>query len=98
MGPAAVAPDDRDIAPVLSPVREVTVYSRPGCHLCEEALERLQELRAELGFSLVEVDIETDDGLLARYLERIPVVALDGQELFDFFVDAGELRRRLRDG
>jgi hypothetical protein len=45
---------------------------------------------------LQEVDIESDDALLARYLERIPVVALDGDELFDLFVDEQALRARLR--
>ena len=44
----------------------------------------------------VEVDIEADDALLARYLERIPVIALDGEELYDFFVDEADLRRAPR--
>ena len=73
----------------------VTLYGRPGCHLCDEARTELEALRAELGFALVEVDVERDDELLKRYLERLPVIALDGEELFDFFVDAAELRRRL---
>jgi Glutaredoxin-like domain (DUF836) len=48
-----------------------------------------------LGHPFSEVDIETDDDLLRRYLERIPVVALDGEELFDHFVDEAALRARL---
>jgi hypothetical protein len=52
-------------------------------------------VRGELPFALVERDVETDDALFKAYLERIPVVALDGEELFDFFVDEAELRRRL---
>jgi Glutaredoxin-like domain (DUF836) len=55
----------------------------------------LLRLSDELGFELVERDIEADDDLLRRYLERIPVVALDGEELFDFFVDEPLLRERL---
>jgi hypothetical protein len=55
----------------------------------------LLALRAELGFDLVEHDIEADDDLHRRYLERIPVVVLDGEELFDFFVDERVLRERL---
>ena len=51
--------------------------------------------RADHPFALHEIDIESDDELHARYLERIPVIALDGEELFDFFVDEPELRRRL---
>jgi glutaredoxin len=73
----------------------VTLYGRPGCHLCDDARAQLLTLRAELGFTLVERDIEADDDLLRRYLERIPVIALDGQELFDFFLDEAVLRERL---
>ena len=76
-------------------MREVTLYGRPGCHLCDEARAVLERLREELPFTLIERDIERDEALLKAYLERIPVVALDGEELFDFFVDEAELRRRL---
>ena len=76
-------------------MREVTLYGRPGCHLCEEARAVLERIGAELPFTLVERDIEADDALLKAYLERIPVIALDGDELFEFFVDEAELRRRL---
>lgn len=73
----------------------VTVYSAPGCHLCADALAVLRGLQQELGFALVERDITTDDSLHRTYLERIPVVALDGEEVFDYFVDEDELRERL---
>ena len=73
----------------------VTLYGRPGCHLCDDAREILLRVRAELPFALVEQDIEQDDALHRAYLERIPVVTLDGEELFEFFVDEDELRRRL---
>ena len=76
-------------------MREIVLYGRPGCHLCDDARAVLERVRAELPFVLVERDIETDDALLRAYLERIPVIALDGEELFDFFVDEAELRRRL---
>jgi glutaredoxin len=76
-------------------VRTVTLYSRPGCHLCDDAREALQRVRAQAPFTLKEVDIETDDALHARYLERIPVVALDGEELFDYFVDETALVGRI---
>jgi glutathione S-transferase len=75
----------------------VTLYSRPGCHLCDDARIVLLRLRARLPFTLEEVDITTDDALHRRYLERIPVIALDGEELFDFFVDEPALTDRLRD-
>jgi hypothetical protein len=65
----------------------VTVYIRPGCHLCDDALVVIERVRAGTPFRLEVLDIESDDGLLARYLERIPVVAVNGRELSDFFVD-----------
>ncbi|MFL5817953.1 MAG: glutaredoxin family protein [Conexibacter sp.] len=76
-------------------MREVVLYGRPGCHLCDDARVVLERMRAELPFALVERDIERDDALFKAYLERIPVIVLDGEELFDFFVDERELRHRL---
>ena len=77
--------------------RVVTLYGRPGCHLCDDARALLVPLAAELGFRLEERDIEADDALFKAYLERIPVVALDGEELSDFWVDEPALRARLAD-
>jgi glutaredoxin len=68
-------------------LRTVTLYRRPGCHLCDDARVALERVRAQAPFALREIDITSDDALHARYLERIPVIALDGRELFDFFVD-----------
>jgi glutaredoxin len=73
----------------------VTLYGRPGCHLCDDARAALERIRATAPFSLREVDISGDDELHRRYLERIPVVCLEGEELFDLFVDEEALRRRL---
>jgi glutaredoxin len=69
----------------------LVLYGRPGCHLCDDARAVLERV----GEPFAEVDIETDDALLSAYLERIPVVAVDGEEVFDFFVDEGALRDRL---
>ena len=69
----------------------LVLYGRPGCHLCDEARVVLERI----GHPFEEVDIESDDELLARYLERIPVIALDGAELYDFFVNEVEVRARL---
>ena len=77
------------------PQTEVVLYGRPGCHLCDDAREVLVRVRASHPFALVERDIETDDGLLRAYLERIPVVAIDGVETFEFFVDESALVERL---
>jgi glutaredoxin len=73
----------------------LTLYSKPDCHLCAEALGTLRKLQAELAFELQECDITDDDALHRAYFERIPVVALDGDELFDYFVDEAILRERL---
>ena len=77
-------------APVL------TVYSKPDCHLCVEAMEKLRALQADVGFDLVERDITADDDLHRRYFDRIPVVCLDdGEELCEYFVEEGVVRERL---
>jgi hypothetical protein len=73
----------------------ITVYSTLDCHLCAEAMTALGGLQAELGFALQERDITTDDALHRAYFERIPVIALDGDELFEYFVDEAVLRERL---
>ena len=69
----------------------LVLYGRPGCHLCDDARAVLDRV----GHPFEEVDIESDDALLARYLERIPVVALNGTELYDYYVDEADLRSRL---
>jgi glutaredoxin len=77
-------------------VSTVTLYTRPGCHLCDDARDAIERVRARTPFALVEIDIETDDALHRAYLERIPVVALDGEELFEHFVDEATLAARVR--
>jgi glutaredoxin len=77
------------------PQPTVTLYSRPGCHLCDDARAALERVRARTGFALNEIDITTDDELHRRYLERIPVVTLGREELFDFFVDEAALEASL---
>jgi glutaredoxin len=86
-GRDAAANDERRRAVVVT----LVLYGRAGCHLCDDARAVLERM----GHPFEEVDIEGDDDLLARYLERIPVVALDGADLYDFFVDEDDLRRRL---
>ncbi len=73
----------------------VTLYGRDGCHLCDEARATLVRLRARAPFTLEEIDISADDELHARYLERIPVIAVGGRELSDFFVDEPALLEAL---
>ena len=77
-------------------MRHVVLYGKPGCHLCDEARAVVAAVRARQPFDLEEVDVSTDPELHRRYGERIPVLALDGDELFEFHVEADELARRLQ--
>ena len=74
----------------------LTLYSKPDCHLCVQAREILLGLQPDLAFELREVDISADEGLHRTYFERIPVVALGAEELFEYFVDEAVLRERLQ--
>jgi glutaredoxin len=76
----------------------VTLYSKPDCPLCDEARTALHEVARRRPFDLDEVDISSDPSLTARYGERIPVVAVDGEDLFDFVVDEAALESRLSSG
>jgi glutaredoxin len=78
-------------------MRRVTLYTREGCCLCDDAREVLDRVRAThpSAFIVQERDIADDDALQRAYLERIPVVAIDGEEAFELFVDETELRQRL---
>ncbi len=74
----------------------LVLYGRPDCHLCDEARHGLQRLQADgLSFELEEIDIESDDELLRRYLERIPVIELEGEIISELGLDADGLRSRL---
>jgi glutaredoxin len=73
----------------------VVLYAREGCCLCDDARAILERVRNERPFALEERDIDSDDALLQAYLERIPVVTIDGVEAFELFVDESELGRRL---
>jgi hypothetical protein len=84
---------DRPDAPAE---RQVVLYSRPGCHLCDDARAVLLEVRARMPFDLREIDIQSSDSLLGEYGLRIPVVVVDGSEAFEYTVDPGELEAVLR--
>ena len=73
----------------------VTVYSKPDCHLCADAMIALRRLQDELEFTLEERDITADEALQRAYFERIPVVAVDGEELCEYFVEEAVVRERL---
>jgi len=74
----------------------VRLYARPDCHLCDEARAALERLRADgLEFAIEEIDIDSDDRLLRRFLERIPVIELEGEIVSELGLDADGLRARL---
>jgi glutathione S-transferase len=74
----------------------LVLYGRPDCHLCDQARDGLRNLIAEgLPFELEEVNIESDEGLHARFLERIPVIELDGEIVSELGLDERALRARL---
>ena len=75
----------------------VTLYSAPGCSLCDRARGVLEAVRSERPFELVEIDISGDDALEARYRELLPVVEVDGRRRFVYFVEPDALHRALDD-
>jgi glutaredoxin len=76
-------------------MRTVVLYGRDGCCLCDDAREILVRARARHDFDLQERDIDRDDALLLAYLERIPVVTIDGEEAFELSLDEAEFERWL---
>jgi glutaredoxin len=81
------------VADGLTP--RVVVYHADGCHLCERALVQVRAYRDELGFELDEVAIDGSPELEARYRELIPVVEIEGEQVFTYYVHETAFRRRL---
>jgi hypothetical protein len=73
----------------------VTLYGKPGCCLCDDARAAVDAVRRDVPFELREVDVSIDPRLMREYGERIPVLELDGEELFELRVDPRALRHRL---
>jgi glutaredoxin len=73
----------------------VTLYGKPGCHLCDDARAAVERVRSRRAFELEEVDVSLDPTLHREYGERIPVLALDGAELFEFQVEEAVLLQEL---
>ena len=81
----------------LAGPRDVTIYSRPGCHLCEEAKTQLTPLLEEFGARLTEINIDEDADLRARYDYDVPVIFLGARKVAKYRVDLSQFRRQLRD-
>jgi glutaredoxin len=73
----------------------VVLYKSAGCHLCERAQGQLARLRDELDFAYEEIDIGGDDLLEEKYREWLPVVEIDGERAFVYYVDEAAFRRKL---
>ena len=77
------------------PLPRVTLYSRPGCHLCDVVKEQLETIRRELDFHIEERNIDEEVSLRERYNDDIPVVAVNGRDVFKHRIDIGEFREIL---
>jgi glutaredoxin len=77
--------------------REVTLYARPGCHLCEEAKVKIAPLLTEFGATLREVNIDEDPLLKERYGTDIPVIFIGGRKAAKHRVEVAQFRKQLRD-
>jgi glutaredoxin len=71
----------------------VTIYSRPGCHLCDEMKAVVERVRRQHAFELHEVDISGDPELERRYGQEIPVLELDGKKIAKYRIDEPMLKR-----
>jgi len=74
---------------------EVTLYTRPGCHLCDEAKLQIAPLLAEFGLRLREVNIDADPELRERYNADVPVIFLADRKIAKHRVDPNQFRRQL---
>ncbi len=73
----------------------ITIYSRPGCHLCDVALEILETLQKELDFDIEKISIEGDSELESKYGDEIPVIKIDGEHHDFYRVDPDRFRASL---
>ena len=79
-----------------TPLPEVVLYTRVGCHLCDEAKEQLLQLRKQAAFELREVDIDRDPELQRRYNDEVPVIFIGGRKAFKYRIDPREFLKRLQ--
>jgi glutaredoxin len=75
--------------------RDVVLYSRKGCHLCEVVKESLTKLARQGSFRWREVDVDSDDQLRRQFNDEVPVVFIDGRKAFKYRMDERDFLRRL---
>jgi len=88
-------PEDARLA--ASGPRDVTLYTRPGCHLCDEAKSAIAPLLCEFGAALREVNIDADPVLKERYSRDVPVIFIGPKKAAKHRVDLHQFRRQLQD-
>jgi len=76
-------------------LREVILYSRKGCHLCEIVKETLAKLQRRGGFHWREIDVESDEALRRQFTDEVPVVYIDGRKAFKYRIDEQEFLKKL---
>ena len=77
--------------------RDVTLYTRPGCHLCDDAKAAIQPLLKDFGVSLTEINIDTDAELKKRYDWDVPVIFIGKKKAAKHRVDVDQFRRQLQE-
>ncbi len=80
----------------MDPAREVILYSRKGCHLCEIVKESLAKLAHHSSFQWREVDVDTDEELRRKFTDEVPVVFINGRKAFKYHMDEREFLRKLK--
>jgi glutaredoxin len=79
----------------MSELRQVVVYSRKGCHLCEIVKETLTKLHRRGGFTWQDVDVDGDEQLRRQFTDEVPVVFIDGHKAFKYHMDESDFLRKL---
>ena len=77
--------------------RRVTLYTRRGCHLCDDAKRVLAEARSRAAFDYQELDIDTDAELVRLFNDEVPVIAIDGVKAFKYRVNVNDFLKKLAD-
>jgi len=75
---------------------QIDIYSRPACHLCDEAKEVIERVRARFPFAVRIINIEEDPALETAYGTEIPVVFINGNKAFKYRVDEAELEKKVK--
>jgi glutaredoxin len=81
--------------PAVTEPRQVVVYSRKGCHLCEVVKESLTKLSRRGGFTWQDVDVDSDNELRRKFNDEVPVVFIDGRKAFKYRMDEMEFLKKL---